>query len=303
MAEGDLVDHHNTFHFSLDVCFWLETGWYCLMFVERLLALIVFTRDGNSKEIISSVLGIVGIVCCLVLLMVSETMRCCLTNESNHVWRLLASESPPEEYGGYNASDGLITKECSCDAFGTRTYGGLGNIEPFTFLIMLWPLRFLLAGPISRLFRMQTHTELIHNEKTAHGHHHGADSEAVRNIWLATIGSHSDLAKKHGIFSVEVLYCMLGLEIPDHHLLNVQDDTSELDNSTPFGSRPESDKTSEITSYQDTNMQTLQNSLGIAFDENEFAFPDSSLIRRMRRCERRLLPLLDTWMLVDVILT
>lgn len=300
MAEGVLVDNRNTFHFPLTTTFWLETAWFCMMLVERLLAFVVFARSKNGKEILSAIMGIVNVSTCLVLLLIAETKRCCIEYES-HV-RLLAAAVTADEYTSeYYASGDSSVTDCTCSAFGSRLYGGLGSIEPFTFLISLGPLRFLVAGPIARLLRMKSTVAHYEVEKDRE-HHHGTDPDAVRNIWLTTIGLHSEIAKQHGLFSVEILYCMLGLETPAPKSHNLNDDNvHEVYSPMPLESTQASEKTSEVNSHQDAG--ALKNSLGIVFDNDQFSYPDAKLIRRMRRCERKMLPLLDQWTLVDVVLT
>lgn len=299
MAEGVLIDYHNTFHLDLRTSFWVETAWYCMMFVERFVALVVFAKSSNSKEILSASMGLCNVVTCCALLMASEVKRCCHEDESMELLRLLAAESSSTYY----ASDGSIVAECSCSAFGSRMYGGLGLIEPFTFLMALGPIRYLVAGPIVRLFGAKT-DDTHHTTGEQHGHHHGSDPDAVRNIWLTTIGLHGEVAKTHGLFSVEVLYCMLGLEVPEQKSQETNNDSIlEVDSSVPFESTQASEKTSEFNSHQEVASPTVRNSLGIMFDEEEFSYPDSKLIRRMRRCERKMLPLLETWSLVDIVLT
>jgi hypothetical protein len=297
MVEGVLIDYHNTFHLDLKTSFWVETAWYCMMFAERFVALFVFAKSGNSKEIMSAFMGLCNVVTCCALLMTSEMKRCCHEDESGEVIRLLAADSSYTYY----VSDGSSVAECTCSAFGSRLYGGLGIIEPFTFLMALGPIRYLIAGPIVRLFGAKT-VDTHHPTHEQHGHQHGSDPDAVRNIWLTTIGLHGEVAKAHGLFSVEVLYCMLGLEMPEQKP-QITDNISEIDSSAPFESTQASEKTSDVNSHQEAASPTMRNSLGIMFDEEEFSYPDSKLIRRMRRCERKMLPLLETWAIVDVVLT
>ena len=61
---------------------------------------------------------------------------------------------------------------------------------------------------------------------------------------------------------------------------------------------PTSPSKSIATRYESDNF-------GVTFDDlrDDFAYPKARLIRRMRRCERRLTPLLDEWMAVDAVLT
>ena len=52
-----------------------------------------------------------------------------------------------------------------------------------------------------------------------------------------------------------------------------------------------------------SDMFKTQSSNDFLVDFDEFSFPSARLIRRMRRCERRMLPYLDEWMVVDAVLT
>ena len=305
MAEGVLIDYHNTFHLQLSTCFWVETAWLCLMIIERLVALIVFTREHNPQEILSAIMGATNVATCLTLLMVAEIKRCCSESESNSYERLLAADSAATDY---SAAESPYISECTCDAFGSRLYGGLGIVEPFTFLMALGPLRFIVAGPITRMLGIKTHGHDIidgHHSDAKHDDHHGPGPDEARNIWLTTIGLHSEVAKTHGLFSVQVLYCMLGLQAPQQKSLDTHADIAPEFDSPNQIIEPTQLCTPMVAPEEETNnnLTNLKNSLGIVFDEDEFAYPDSKLIRRMRRCERRMLPLLDTWMLVDVVLT
>ncbi|KAL3802312.1 hypothetical protein HJC23_007137, partial [Cyclotella cryptica] len=300
IASGVLIDYSSTFQFGLVTSFWLETVSYCLMMFELFVALAVFMRACNLEGILTAAIGIFINVTCLLLLMVSEIQRCCPNEDSDEVSRLLVSVT--------HASSTAYNDSC-CDKFGQRTYGGLGRIEPYTFLIALSPLRFVVGGTFARLCGMKVLTESTRKSHIVHDHHHASDPDQVRDIWLSTIGSHSDIAKKYGLFSVEILYCMLGIQdFPlqrsreaFHGGVPYLEDTSPQD-SVPQDSS-ENAEVCEITSNCGTTPPALKNSFGIVFDQNIFAFPSSKLIRRMRRCEGKLLPLLDKWMLVDVVLT
>ena len=50
-----------------------------------------------------------------------------------------------------------------------------------------------------------------------------------------------------------------------------------------------------------TNKSQGSNDFLVNYDE--FLYPSARLVRRMRRCERRMVPYLDEWMLVDAVLT
>ncbi len=77
----------------------------------------------------AAVLGLVIILLCMLLLFIAETERCCqhdsLEAESGH--RLLASESS----NSYYQDDPPLEDTGCCPEFGSRRYGGLGEIEPY----------------------------------------------------------------------------------------------------------------------------------------------------------------------------
>ena len=157
-------------------------------------------------------------------------------------------------------------------------------------------------------------------------HHHGPDSTIkMRDMWMTAIGVHSDIAKTAGLFSSELLQCMLGIyhgdkasemsindpgssdandQSTDHHEReNSMDITSDASDRGPLSSLKSdtSDggplsplKSSDLVKYESDDF-------GISFDN--FAYPKARLIRKVRRVESRLLPLLDEWMVVDVVLT
>lgn len=300
IAAGVLIDYSSTFQFGLETAFWLETVSYSLMMLELFVALAVFVKACSFEGIITAAIGIFINITCLLLLMIAEVKRCCLNDESIEVSRLLEP--------GAQGSTATYDDGC-CDKFGQRTYGGLGRIEPYTFFIALSPLRFAIARTFALLCGMKIHAKDTHKSRVVHDHRHVSDPDEVRGIWLSTIGLHSDVAEKYGLFSVEILYCMLGIQ--DFRLkksrLALDDGVSDSKGTLLQDSMPpdksDNAEVSEIASQRGTKSPALKNSLGIVFDENVFAFPSSKLIRRMRRCERKLLPLLDKWMLVDVVLT
>lgn len=65
-------------------------------------------------------------------------------------------------------------------------------------------------------------------------------------------------------------------------------------------SRSDTSRQGQIIAYQSPTIKRYESD---EFGVSEFAYPKSRLIRRMRRCERRVLPLLDEWVAVDVVLT
>ena len=218
----------------------------------------------------------------------------------------------------YYPSD--TTEKCTCLKFGSRLYGGFGNIEPFTFLIVLSPLRFLLASYMLRIlgFRRDKHEKVSHSSDDSHGGHDSDLKTKARELWLSTVGVHNDVAMKFGMFSGQFLQCMLGIYSPEEEVLEEHTaivTKKELDSFQPpletsIGNNTEREIAQVFTSERESNAPTHPHqrrdalnfgSLGHVFDD--FSYPTSRLIRRMRRCERRLLPFLNEWNLVDVVLT
>jgi hypothetical protein len=325
--------------------FWWEVSWYCLMIFEMFLVIAVCLnerdRQGSWLSCFAAVLGLVIILLCMLLLFIAEAKRCCQNDfeveeiqeaESGH--RLLASESSNSDHH----DDPPLEDIGCCPTFGSRRYGGLGDIEPFTSLIILFPMRFLFASCIIAVFgnvavkdQHKTKTKLrdvLLKDKTSHHGHHQIDSAKLRDIWLTAIGVHSEVARMFGMFSGEMLQCMLGIysrkSIDDSKALeiSVKDDRTP-DNSHMVEHRRNQDTVSK-EGEGDHSCGQLLNPIQSSYVSNtdpasqlkssadrsddtvtfdEFSYPTARLICRIRRCERLLLPLLDEWMVVDAVLT
>ena len=204
----------NTVHLPLNWSFWTEVALYCAMMIEMLVVIATFrTRwhEGFEYSILAATFGILINVMCLLLLVFSEVERCCTTyTGDDESRRFLAADY---DLGGYGYKCADETKACSCSDFGARTYGGLGWIEPFTALIALSPLRFLVAEYIISFFRTSGMDDLRALNKRHVSHHdHGLGSEEIhkmREYWMVCIGQNSFVAKSQGLFSGEMLLCML----------------------------------------------------------------------------------------------
>ncbi len=342
IKSGALYDQKNTFHMRLSDTFFFECSWFCLMTLEMCFVFTYFTRqaclhEGKSYPTMKSVTaagwGFIINVLCLILLLIAESQRCCYPSSTGgqayedgqyrNLGALEETFGKADSYESYYPSD--ETDDCTCMKFGFRLYGGLGNIEPFTFLIVLSPLRFLLASYTLRMFgyRRDKHDHVSHASDHNHGSHDHSDTKTkARELWLSTVGVHSDVAVKYGMFSGQFLLCMLGIYSP----VETRDDEveepsidvngTELVSSQPsyepstqnsaereFAKLNSLDSTSEKSSKQPHQRRFAYDfeAFGVVFDD--FSYPSSRLIRRMRRCERRLLPFLDEWQLVDVVLT
>ena len=290
------------------------------MILEMISILIVHLTkrtEGSFFACSAAVVGFCVSLLCLLLLLIAEMKRCC-PEHNNNVFARFLGPSEPEKEDYYDPSNEEVL---CCPKFGSRRFGGLGNIEPFTCLIALSPLRFIVASYVVKLFGREYNDMGAHKE--SHAHQHGIDpTEKVRELWLTAIGLHGGIAKTCGLFSSEILQCMLG--IYSHN----SDDHKEVEESVtgPLGSdgKIESSEENESSHHRHASENSHHSmasetssrpgfdrpptvkryesdDFGITFDD--FKYPKARLIRRMRRCERRIQPLLDEWMLVDIVLT
>jgi len=137
-SEGIANEEFTHFDFAHDYIFWLLTAWLGFFIIGDCLLLVTFRSFSalkNNKERQRFIAGILDLVLsagCLAVFFAAEVQRCCTpVNGSN---RVLAYFNEPSA--------------CTCPMFGTRQYGGLGNIEPYTSLIALRVLRFWVAKKI-----------------------------------------------------------------------------------------------------------------------------------------------------------
>lgn len=70
--------------------------------------------------------------------------------------------------------------------------------------------------------------------------------------------------------------------------IGITSDSSDKGNTSP-------QKPGTLTRY-------ISDDFGMSFDD-QFSYPNARLIRRMRRCEMRLIPLVNQWVVVDVVIT
>lgn len=285
--------------------------------IELSLALMATLQTSRKERLFSFSVAAWGIsvnITCLLLLIFAEVQRCSCSADEKKTNRWLASAS---DYDTSNYEYSTSHEEVDCCAdFGQRLYGGIGSIEPFTSLIALSPLRFIIARLIVKHFGGEgtktDDTEDGHALHEGHGHDGPDPVTKTRDLWLTAIGLHSDVAKKYGIFSSEFLQVMLGIEVAEGHpvqkdatLPRPQDENlPSLASDERQTNSSESGKGSaimELVTQAPATKPSLTRTFGVSFDD--FAYPRARLIRRMRRCERRILPYLDEWMLVDVVLT
>lgn len=311
-----IFDQTSMWHNYQEVFFWLEIATYCIMITELITVFLVFLsrrgRDGSCFACTAAVFGFLINVMCLFLLLIAEAKRCCDDNNlnTNIFTRILG---PSSSY------DVRVAEYVNCcPHFGTRTYGGLGKIEPYTSLIVLAPMRFIVASFIVKFFGNGTSQadKALQNAEPFDQDHEVDPTIIVRELWMTAIGVHSDVAQKYGLFSGELLQCMLGIYDDEKHADSAELEISARDaDCTGINNIvSELEKIHRDTTPIDTSssshagalaspMISRQQSGNFDWWSDDFAYPKARLIRRMRRCERRLLPLLDEWMVVDVVLT
>jgi hypothetical protein len=317
---------------------------------------------------------------CITVLFVAEQQRCC---EPDNPLNIVAET---EKFGraSYYDSDPV---PCSCPSFGTRLYGGLGTIEPYTSLVILRVLRHWMARKLFYVLRRKYNwPKLEANDDSDHHPNHSADTMSssqvmkfgarsldqmnsvvvVTEVWEATIGAYPHVAAAHGEFSSEILQAMLGVSAPQvsqHYFIGgkmdlineKKEDTKQLnDNHGPTSAKLFSLNSQYSGLSSEAQAVILAGKLGrsivrstsqpctpasssirrgalvreqsVMFEIKErdeshdhdnhhvddlntmnhgynFISPNARLIRSMRRCDRKFLPLLDQWSTVDVLIT
>merc|ERR1719223_1475866 len=219
-----------------------------------------------------------------------------------------------------------------CTAFGTRLCGGVGSIEPFTSMIALRLSRFYIARTLCRFYDNCIHSDghqkederekdcvlpptlyQKSSEKVNLTQRHGTSAE----LWVVALREFPEIVEKHGIFSTQILEVMLGVQqLPQSNNEEEIAVKREFSNSNKgsvggrldekvekplFHHRQESLMSDgiDLSASSDVSGKHIQN-----FGAEELESPTSILIRRMRRCEIKLLQVSKKkWTLVDVVLT
>jgi hypothetical protein len=282
IASGEIKDYETTINFSLGISFWCETVWLIAMLCSSAFILYIAERNGSNPKLrISCFLDVFLCGLCLGLLMWSEVQRCC--------------------------TDDDFESDC-CGAFGSRTFGGLGNVEPFTSLIGLRVLRYYASR---KLIILQSiccfessicDTESEEHKESVHQHGHGRSLQTkkatIAELWREAITAHSDIVTAHGEFSGELLKAMLGVRVEAVGQRSTSNNTTA--NNTPRVTIQEPVNEAIVKTYpliSDEFAVYESNSL------NDLVKPDAKLILPMRRCDWMLPPLVDHWRAVDVVMT
>jgi hypothetical protein len=353
--------------------YWLEvTILMCFMVADFMIFFLFPLRkcrtETERRLVFAIVIDIFIVGSVLVLFVVAEAKRCCIESGDDTSTRSLRDLGEI----GYNYD---YESECTCTDWGTRTYSGIGMIEPFTSLICLRLFRFRFAHLLVRLLENDLNLDVHkhddddddnHGGHTGHGDNY-EDAGTALELWERAIAEFPDIVEKYGQFSGELLQAMLGLQVaiestgvsafsPEASLEKEKEEekkktTNNLKTSDKLQSRiklsgsrfaklnPRAQgiviagklgqpvKPMQIQSYQDTGIELSTVTEGVMchaqpasagllefevdveqMDRERntkytFVAPFARLVRSMRRCDRRHLPLLKEWISVDVVMT
>lgn len=170
----------------------------------------------------------------------------------------------------------------------------------------------------------------------SHHGHHKSSTESISKLWMSAVSQHPEIVEKHGQFSGEILKVMLGIHVEQESntlnkkLLNLS--TRKGSAVTYSVNREFSGLSSEAQSFilagrlgrsvkQLTAEENPKDSLSADKQQCErikfkiceedplsdhivaFKAPNARLVRSMRRCDRKVLPILNHWTAVDVVMT
>ena len=351
-------DDHS-WDFKLPDSFRLLVAWISMFMAISVVKVIISREHKQTSFVLAAVVDFVLCGLCLVFLLVAENQRCCKDSGEPDIDTALLEEEL-YDFRMLQGSDECVdsTFECACEDFGTRTYGGLGNLEPWTALLGLRVFRFTVAKRIVKYLKIEYTKHSSGDDHHGHGHGHGGVGEkgTAVELWQSAMARCPDLVDKHGEFSAEVLQVMLGIEViesepaipakiedskeakapiegPDASTMAVPVEPMEerehvfLESSkysklTPAAQeiiaagkmglpvKPCLKKSSKFQAYAAAPMAPLEFEVDekVAQAEHDnhdvsLSYPNARLVRSMRRCERKLMPLLNKWTVVDVAIT
>jgi hypothetical protein len=343
ISEGIGQSRFVHFDFAHDYVFWLLFTWLAFFMVKSVLVFysIGCRRLVSRKEqtiVVATVLDMFLTVGGMLLFLYAESQRCC---------------NPDEHKDFIIDEDEKSHAPCSCSAFGSRQYGGLGPFEPWVSLVALRLFRHWFAQWIVLITEQDKHlpqsdtllhqqsrrfnpfiTESDQDHKPGHQHSaaaHREDREAqepkgtAAELWETAIGRHPDIVARHGEFSAEILRVMLGLESTDV----ATDKAEDVDRGNRDHSAKKSFTVQKCFAHLSEGAQRVIAAGALGGDVVEcpptsssgqpqfqlcrlsrqnselsmFLAPNASLLRSMRRCDKKFLPLLVKWTVVDVVMT
>eukprot|EP00522_Entomoneis_paludosa_P009435 CAMPEP_0172442726 /NCGR_PEP_ID=MMETSP1065-20121228/3117_1 /TAXON_ID=265537 /ORGANISM="Amphiprora paludosa, Strain CCMP125" /LENGTH=1450 /DNA_ID=CAMNT_0013192713 /DNA_START=206 /DNA_END=4558 /DNA_ORIENTATION=- len=369
-TEGILPDYFITFGLEAVASFWLLSGWLVMFLLGDVLIFFSINNQDTGRKIrvlrVASAIDFLITGVCLIVFWCGEMRRCCEPSEEE---RWLAEEVDGKDSAYSDPSP------CSCPTFGSRTYSGLGTLEPYTALVSLRLFRFLAAKKIlarideswssqsgddtdsdgleidnfaqttraDPLKKEPAHQEDHGGHDNGHDHGHGNSRGTAAELWEEAMSQHPDIAEKYGVFSSEMLQVMLGIPLSRHSHEEIHDedeantvhkpnyaieekysslppetqevimagmlgkDVKFIENNVrePVGTIPEegiSEGRSKSYVFEVADDSSIPPHITLT-DEVMFDVPHANLVRSMRRCDRKVLPILDKWSVVDVAMT
>lgn len=309
----EIEDNENTWNFiSLRSTFILTTLWLCGFIMESSYMVYTFWTPAISAAVAAGIFDIILSVVCLCLFLVAESDRCCLCDNDILV-RYLATEYP-------SLDDPKSCEILCCPAFGTRLCGGIGSLEPFTSIIIFRMFRFyfgsVLSSKLCIMFTFSKANTLDENaiEPTSEDGTVKEKDESrndvfsffeskegtIAELWAASLIRFPDLVEKHGPFSGMLLEAMLGIEPSPENKLTEPEYKEAIETRQPHLLA----HTMKANYSRSVSLGSVKSNADSVEDaERAFQRPASVLIRNMRRCQCKWLPLLDSWEDVDVVLT
>jgi len=192
----------------------------------------------------------------------------------------------------------------------------------------------LRMDPLDIFGKSERHGGHSHDDHGSHGHGHGEGMSAAE-LWEDAVANHPEIVAKYGQFSGELLRAMLGLHVEcesshattqkEHHHLEENEsrvvvhdqhkDKMEMSfqpqsvgQSSPVAVVGRFDvhtmmRTSSIRKPSNTDLVRTSSIGPIGTYDSLFASPNARLVRSMRRCDRKFIPFLNKWSVVDVAIT
>lgn len=263
LESKSIQDLDTTFHLTVQAAFTFLAIWLSLLITLSSIILAVSDEHHLKHRLASSIDIVLGLVS-LIVLLVAESQRCC---------------DDAADYG-------------CCGPFGSRTYGGLGDIEPFSCIIGLRVFRYFAAKHLLR-FMHKTEDQDDDDESVeiqpepskedmveVHGN--------IVDLWQHAVSLYPKVVAEEGEFSGALLKAMLGINVEGTGRREFTSTTTKrvLD-------------TSATKSVGSTGLQDLDTDAAI----RELVAPDGVLVLPMRRCDWMLPPFVDHWRTVDVVIT
>jgi hypothetical protein len=333
-----MLDYQNTWNIvGRQTAFWIVVIWFCIFIAEGITQVLLFRKsDSHRHLVIAGLFDCALSITCLAIFLRAEVERCCDCDKTTSL-RFLAE--PSDTY----APSTCDPYHSCCPKFGNRLCGGVGNLEPITAIIAFRLLRFAFAKRAFRFFNRKDSFEHNNenvdesnenvdesNEKVSetiqgifklsksYKKIHETDFEhangTIAQLWTAAILKHPDIVAQHGMFSGLLLEAMLGIDpaLPTRVSSDISspkkttfllesDPAAEPSRPSLFRKRSIYDRQMSLRSRASSDGSTGRNNN----EDNKYNYirPAAALIRSMRRCQCKWLPLLDEWGVVDVVLT